>query len=77
MVTPSEKKRKKIYKLLGKHGILDVALKFNVKEDYVRKVIRGERKNLSILKYVIDLASEKSHKLDETLDIIKSSLKNI
>jgi len=74
-LTPS--KRKKIYSLIGRVGIQEVAKKFSVTEGYVRMIIGGQRNNINILEYVVQMAEEKSHKLDEKLEKIKLNISKI
>lgn len=77
MVILTPKKRKKIYSLIGREGIKLVAEKFEVTEGYVRMIIAGKRNNIDILEYVVQLAEEKSHKLDEKLHKIKLNISKL
>ena len=77
MIKLTQKEIAKMLKTIGSDGIKEISKEFNVSDDLVRKVINGDRSNNKILIFAVDLAVEKSKKLDKLKKEVKSKIQTI
>ena len=77
MIKLTQKEITKMLKIIGSEGIKEISKEFNVSDDLVRKVINGDRSNNNILIFAVDLAVEKSKKLDKLKKEVKSKIQTI
>lgn len=77
MIKLTKKLRQKLLKNIGSDGLEEISTQFNVSTILVRKVINGERNNDDILIFAVELASEKSKKLDNMKKYVISKIQSI